>query len=343
MLIAILKNMVKWIALVAVILSFAGSYVYQGAGKEIYIAPHQEKSTTTKPLLFTGDIMLGRYVETLARNENDPSRSFREVESLLKNHITIANLEGPIPEKHMPTLINGMSFSFASSTPRVVKEGGVAAVSLANNHMFDRGQDGYEATKRALKAAGVAHFGGYSPLYDYFETALGSRRVLVYGLTTISSQWNEEEALEVTRTLRAHHDGAYLIAFMHWGDEYVTQNKYQRELAHKLIGLGVDAIIGAHPHVVQGIEVYNGKPIFYSLGNFIFDQYWRKDLENGLLMRIAEDGRAYRYDLIPIHSKKSVPYVATSTKRDEILASVASQSDTSLKESILSGSLEIVR
>lgn len=337
--------MKKLIMLVAVsglsLLSFFFLFNYEE--KEVYIAPEIQKSTTTKPLLFTGDIMLGRYVETLAKNEGDDLRSFQNVRDFLKQHVTIANLEGPIPEKHMPTLVKGMSFSFASGTPRALKEGGVTAVSLANNHMFDRGETGYEETKRALDAEGVAHFGGYAPTGDYFETDMGGTKAIVFGFTVISSLWDEEKALQVAQTLTENKAEAYFIAFMHWGDEYVTQNRYQREFAHKLIDLGVDAIIGAHPHVVQGVEIYNGKPIFYSLGNFIFDQYWRKDLENGLLVKVVSEANAYRYDLIPVHSKRSIPYIATSTKRDKILSSVAKQSDESLKNSILMGSLSIPR
>lgn len=305
---------------------------------------HEQRalSVETKPLLFTGDIMLGRYVEKYAREEGNDMRSFKNIETFLKEHTTIANLEGPIPSVHVPTLANGFTFSFSSSTPRVLKDGGVTAVSLANNHMFDHGRDGYEATEQALSLGGVAHFGGYAPTTDdYFEASLGTSTVIVYGITMIATGWDEEQALTVTKKLRKEHSGAHLVVFLHWGDEYVTQNRYQRAFAHRLIDEGVDTIIGSHPHVVQGVEVYKGVPIFYSLGNFIFDQYWRKDLEDGLLVRMEQDKDGYTYTLFPVVSHVSIPQIAEGEDRVRILARVASQSDDALKAHILEGMIHM--
>ncbi len=297
---------------------------------------------TDVPLLFVGDIMLGRYVETLTKKSGDELYAFKEMKEYLKQHITIANLEGPIPDIHKPTPINGFSFSFPLSSPRILKEGGITAVTLANNHMFDQGRSGYEATKFALDAGGVSHFGGYSPTEDdYFETKLGDTPVIVYGITMIATGWDEAQAIEVTQKLRSEHKNAHLIAFLHWGDEYTTQNVYQKVFAHTLIDTGVDTIIGSHSHVVQGIEIYKKKPIFYSLGNFIFDQYWQNNLEDGLVVKLSKEGSSYIYELVPIHSTRSVPSIATPTKRDQILVSIAKQSSTDLQPLILKGKMQI--
>lgn len=301
------------------------------------------KSTpSAKPILFVGDIMLGRYVETLSNRAGDDLYPFRNTEGFLKDHITIGNLEGPIPETHKPTPVNGFSFSFPSSTPRILKDAGVTAVTLANNHMFDQGRSGWQETKAALDAQGVFHFGGYSPAEDdYFETILGDTKVIVYGITMIATGWDEAQALAVTKKLHDEHPDAYLVAFLHWGDEYKTQTQYQRTFAHKLIDNGVGAVIGSHPHIVQGIETYQGKPIFYSLGNFVFDQYWRSDLEDGFAVELTKSKGGFVYTLIPVHSMQSVPSVATSTKRDSILSSINLQSDLTLKDAVLTGRLEI--
>ncbi len=296
------------------------------------------------PLLFVGDIMLGRYVETLTNKSGDGLYAFSGMKDYLKENITIANLEGPIPSMHKPTPINGMSFSFPSSSPRTLKEGGVTAVSLANNHMFDQGKNGYEETKRTLDAEGVSHFGGYSPAEsDYFQTSLGKEKVIVYGITMIATGWDEAQAIEATKKLRSDHPDSHLVVFIHWGDEYKTQNIYQREFAHTLIDNGVDTIIGSHPHIIQGIEVYKGKPIFYSLGNFIFDQYQEANLQDGIMVRMNATDKEYTYDIIPIHENRSVPNIATSTKRDQILETLSKQSETNLRAAILAGKLEIVK
>jgi hypothetical protein len=300
----------------------------------------ETKEASSTPLLFVGDVMLGRYVETLSERAGNELYSFTEVREYLKQHITIANLEGPIPAIHKPTPINGFSFSFPSSTPRILKGGGITAVSLANNHMFDQGKSGWEQTKQSLDGGSVAHFGGYTPTEgDYYETKLGTTTVIVYGITMIATGWDEEQAIEATKKLRSDHPGSYLITFIHWGNEYDTQNTYQRSFAHRLIDAGVDAIIGSHPHVIQGIETYNNKPIFYSLGNFIFDQYWQKDLEDGLMVRLSSDAESYRYDLIPVHSSRSVPSLATTTDKERILSIIMKQSPGDLLSSIKTGTI----
>lgn len=292
---------------------------------------------TSTPLLFVGDVMLGRFVETLATRKGDDLFAFASTTDYLKAHITIANLEGPIPNKHTLTPIDGFSFSFPSSTPSILKRGGITAVSLANNHMFDKGRTGYEETKIALDKEGVEHFGGYSPTTnDYFETKLGTTTVIVYGITMIATGWNEAQALQVTEKLRSAHPDAHLIAFLHWGDEYLTQNIYQRAFAHKLIDRGMDTILGSHPHIVQGIEVYNGKPIFYSLGNFIFDQYWRDKVEDGYMVRMKS---VNEYEIIPIYSETSVPSIATGNIRDRVLSDIAQQSPEDIRQNIVSGSI----
>lgn len=313
-----------------------GTILYNADEKQ----PTQEKQKQPS-LLFVGDIMMGRYVETLAKSRGE-SFMFASTSEFLKSHITIANLEGPIPAIHKPTPSNGFSFSFPSSTPRILKENGIQAVSLANNHMFDYGRSGWEETKEALHKEGMQYFGGYSPSEDdYFETVLGGKKVIVYGITMIATGWDEEQALIVTEKLRRDHPQALLIAYLHWGDEYVTQNRYQRAFAYKLIDRGVDSIVGSHPHVVQGVELYQGKPIFYSLGNFIFDQYWRDKVEDGYILRMSESGGDIIYELIPIHSTRSVPSFAASSTRDRILEEIAQQSDGSLRYMLQKGELRI--
>ena len=288
--------------------------------------------------------MLGRFVETLASQKGDTAFPFKETKDFLKGNTTIANLEGPIPSVHEQTPINGFTFSFPSYTPKVLKSSGISAVTLANNHMFDHGVEAYEETKVALDKGGVAHFGGYTPTQsDYFETKIGDKQAIIYGITMIATGWDEAQAIEVTKELRKAHPDAYLIAFLHWGDEYKTQNIYQRAFAHVLIDNGVDAIIGSHPHVVQGIELYNKKPIIYSLGNFVFDQYWSKETQDGIMIKIEDMKTSYRYELIPIVENRSVPHIATSTDRERILSSMSKQSSQELQPLILNGTFEIAK
>lgn len=296
----------------------------------------------SKPLLFIGDIMLGRYVETLMKT-NGTAYPFGDLDQLLGSHTTIANLEGPIPEVHRQTPLQGFQFSFPSITSSVLKVHGVAAVSLANNHSMDWGHDGYENTKKALNDAGVYHFGSYYPaISDYFETKLGTTTVIVYGINMITDSWSENQALEVTKKVRTEHPNAYLITFIHWGEEYNhKQSIPQRDFAHKLIDLGVDCIIGSHPHVAQGIEVYKEKPIFYSLGNYIFDQYFSVDTQRSYGVSIKKEGGKVYFGIIPFVSSRSQVSVATDTGESEILNVIADNSSPLLRSPILKKEISI--
>ena len=333
--------MKKWLVFAATILIFFFYFFLDGT-QDTYRAekvPTRSQEKTT-PLLFTGDIMMGRYVEGLGEEYDDPGFMFNSTKDLLQSHVTIANLEGPIPAAHVPTPLNGFRFSFPSSTPAILKENGIAAVSLANNHMFDHGRDGWVATKQALDVANIAHFGGYTPTEDdYIEVPLGKGKAVVYGITMIATGWDEEQALLVTEKLRREHPQDYLIAFLHWGDEYLTQNKYQQAFAHKLIDKGVDTIVGSHPHVVQGIELYRGKPIFYSLGNFVFDQYFNEEVKKGYLLELDVDQGKYVYRIIPVYSPKANPSVVQGEKAENILQRIKEQSDSSLQNAIGEGEL----
>jgi poly-gamma-glutamate synthesis protein (capsule biosynthesis protein) len=293
-------------------------------------------SISATPLLFTGDVMLGRYVEK-AINEKGIEYLFGErVDELLALHTAIVNLEGPIPKRHVKTPINGFQFSFPTSTVDILNKHSIEAVSLANNHSLDWGTSGYIHTKKVLDDVGISNFGAYSETVpEYFETKLGTTTVIVYGINMISSTWNMARAIEVTKQLRQEHGSAHLIAFIHWGEEYHhNQSVVQRELAHKLIDSGVDTIIGSHPHVVQGIEEYKGKYVFYSLGNFIFDQYFSKETQEGYMLSIDMKGSSIMYTLIPIISVRSKVMVASSTQADSIAQTIADNSSEELRDTI---------
>lgn len=296
----------------------------------------------TPPLLFVGDVMLGRYVETLMK-QRGKEYPFLGLRDTFVNHITIANLEGTIPDTHIQTPINGFTFSFPSFVPQLLRDSGIEAVSLANNHSLDTKDIGYRDTQNALEKVGIAHFGGYRMTIDtYFKTTIGTTTVIVYGINMISSSWDEQVAFDTTVALRKQFPEAMLIAYIHWGNEYDhAQNIIQRTFAHNLIDRGVNTIIGSHPHVVQGVELYANTPIFYSLGNAIFDQYFSLGVEKGFLLSVDKKSGKYLFTILPIVGNRSSPYLATSTIRENILGIIADNSDTALQESIRQGSIQI--
>ncbi len=117
----------------------------------------------------------------------------------------------------------------------------------------------------------------------------------------------------------------------------------QKSLAHKIIEAGADLIIGHHPHVVQNIEIYKGKMIFYSLGNFIFDQYFSKETQESLAVGVEVYPDQLIYRLFPIQSKLSQPSLAGYKESGEFLEELAERSSSELVEKIKRGIIELKR
>ncbi len=101
---------------------------------------------------------------------------------------------------------------------------------------------------------------------------------------------------------------AFVIVYPHWGDEYnLGATQLQVALGHKFIDAGADAVLGAHPHVVEPMEIYKGKAIFYSMGNFIFDQHWDENVTHGLAVEITLAKNEVSYRTIPYVIHNSQP------------------------------------
>lgn len=312
-------------------------------GGQLFSDDAAEVSEASAQMLFVGDIMLARHVETLmdARGFSYPFRGVRDLFGEAAG--IVGNFEGAIPERHRQTPSGAMRFSVDSAFAAPLARVGFTHLSLANNHADDYGAAGYRNTRAVLAEAGIVAFGHpyeLSPESISYQE-LGERVVALVPLYAVVGT-PDEVALE--ETLAAASRGSDLqVVFVHWGDEYEpTTSQSQRALARTLVDLGADAVIGHHPHVVQDIEVYRGAPIFYSLGNFIFDQYWRSEVEEGLVVALrVEEGHA-RYELIPVTSATtpSAPRPMNRTERGRFLDALASRSEESLREDVRAGAIE---
>ena len=144
----------------------------------------------------------------------------------------------------------------------------IEACSLGNNHTYDYGQQGLDDTRSVLENAGIVY--GFNDQTGIYETADGTRIGIVSA--SLLSQNGDREAYIQNGIAKLREQGAAIvIACCHWGiegDHY--PNDYQQAAAHRIIDWGADLVVGNHPHVLQGMEVYNGKMICYSLGNFCF-------------------------------------------------------------------------
>ncbi len=186
-----------------------------------------------------------------------------------------------------------MIFNFEPATVDLLKNAGFTTLNMANNHTFDMGKEGVKETHDYLAAAGIEGFGHpdtpngeFSFIrYDFGNTSLG-----FLGLNDAIIRLDTESALTEIKELDSQVD--FLIIGVHWGWEYeTTARESVVSKAHQFIDAGADFIWGHHPHVVQNTEVYNGKTIYYSVGNFVFDQYWTAATQEGLVLGLkVENG-----------------------------------------------------
>jgi poly-gamma-glutamate synthesis protein (capsule biosynthesis protein) len=223
---------------------------------------------------------------------------------LLAADFRIANLECPAAgggSEH-PTKI--VTFRAAPAALAVLK-GRFDAVALANNHSGDYGRSALLETMGHLDAAGIAHVGAGRNLAEahrplWIERGGLKIAILAYnefkprsfaaGPDWPGIAWSEDD-LVIADLRAARAAGAdHVIPFLHWGWEKETQpSERQRSFARRLIDEGAAAIVGGHPHVSQGAEIYKGRPIVYSLGNFVFDGFDYPEAQRGWLLRLTLD------------------------------------------------------
>jgi len=246
-------------------------------------------------LLFLGDIMLGRYVGELISNNFDP---FELVHDRLATYdLVSANLEGPITGKE-DCQDKAYSFKFATSTASLLAHHNIHAVTLANNHSLDCYNSGLADTRLFLDDAGVANVGGGNDVDSIYRVVnIGDQQIALVGydltLGSIALDTLYTTVEELDRTY------SYVVVQMHWGEEYQSiQALYQEKIAHRLVEKGADLIIGHHPHVMQPAEIYQGVPIFYSLGNFVFDQYFG-DTTKGYAVEVLLGSSTSSYEILP--------------------------------------------
>jgi gamma-polyglutamate biosynthesis protein CapA len=269
-------------------------------------------------LLFGPDVMLGRAVETLMDEEGSVV-PFEHIRNTVSRHdITIANFEASVPEKHVPTPSFGMQFSVKEEYLDTLREAGFDVLSLANNHALDFGESGYTNTIQSCEKVKL-HCIGHPSMVSTSSVLikrLGDTTVSVLMLNTLFGEPSTTTLASLTSKMIEESDIQY--AFIHWGDEYEpVHNTKQQELAYFLIDNGIDGIVGHHPHVMQDIEEYKGKPIFYSLGNLIFDQFWNSTVQEGYLVSVTFTKKHITYEIVPFDTleKRSVPKLKEGDER----------------------------
>lgn len=259
-------------------------------------------------LFFAGDIMLSRNVAAKMITAEDYTLPFQKVADFVKSSdISFANLESPFNTTGDHSIEGSLVFNADPLAAAGLTYSGFDVLSTANNHAFDQGTKGIDTTIQVLKDHNIIPVGTFATTdktpdpsvevirknginfgflsYSYTAQNDGGKTTSPY----VSDFNNLTKLKQDIFTLKGHYADVVIVN-MHAGVEYTRKpTQAQIDFAHAAIDAGADIVIGEHPHWVQTIEQYNGKWIFYSLGNFVFDQMWSQDTREGMTMLVSYD------------------------------------------------------
>lgn len=298
----------------------------------------------TTDLVFVGDVLLARNVESLmTKSGSDYPFQGIDFSSLALQPFVVGNFEAVVPTVHQPTKIFKLNFSVDKQHLSAVKSAGFSAFSLANNHSYDFGSSGLANTKNELTENELAFFGNPDTLDSNSVSfvTVDKQRVAVIAIQAIEQLIDEKSLYEVFDYVNEKSE--IQIIFIHWGIEYSQKHsKLQKKVAEQLVSAGADLIIGHHPHVVQDIDSVNGVPVFYSLGNYIFDQYFSGAVQHGLILTVSLIDGPFVY-LTPVSSEGSLsqPHLMTKAGQTAFLRDLAKRSDEKLYDDIKVGSIPL--
>ena len=276
-------------------------------------------------LVFTGDVLLDRGVRTeIARHGADHLFS-EAVDSVFRSaDVVVGNLECPATEIKAPV---HKKFIFRAEPQwlHTLKQHGFTHLNLANNHSIDQGRRGLMDTRRNIIKAGMVPVGADSTMAAASQPVLLAqtpRKVwLVASLRLalenyaylpakpcVSQESTDSLLMQVSR-IKKEDPSAVVIVSLHWGGEHTLQPvPGQRLEARRLIDAGADALICHHTHTLQSVEHYRGKPIYYSIGNFIFDQ--QKPLNSkAAMVQLTITADDMQEKMIPVEIRRCVPYI----------------------------------
>jgi len=296
------RNIFRISFLIAVVFTAAVCF-FVFPGKE-HKSPRASYVKNYVQILFIGDTMFDRGVRYYAQKNGGNDFIFEKIDKVLKdNDLVVANLEGPITGNKsvssgtIPGSNNNYLFTFDPSWAKTLFDNNIKIVDLGNNHILNFGRDGLAQTKDYLDGAGVGYFGAA----DYpksTSTEIGGIKITFVSYNEFSELGAELEQKSVLEEIeKAKGFSDVVIVFCHWGAEYVGPDQAMRNLGRQFIDAGAGLVIGSHSHVIGPMETYKEKRIYYSLGNFIFDQYFSEDVRRslGIIVKINKKTKEFQF------------------------------------------------
>jgi len=282
------------------------------------------KNKTTR-IIFTGDLLLDRGVREKIKHKGMDDLFHESIDAIfLSSDIVVANLECPATKIKEP-IHKKFIFRAEPEWLERLESHGITHLNLANNHSMDQGRKGLVDTHKQILKYNMIPLGfGLNAKQACQPTLLTTYPRKVYLLSSLqvpSENWtfleNQpcvcEESIETIaeriEKMKTEDENAVVIVQLHWGAEHTLKPMIlQKQQAYQLIDAGADVIVGHHPHTIQTVELYKKKPIYYSIGNFIFDQ--KKPINSkGLLVSLEIDKSNILSTQIEIEIENCVPKV----------------------------------
>jgi poly-gamma-glutamate synthesis protein (capsule biosynthesis protein) len=282
-------------------------------------------SADTLNIIFTGDILLDRGVRRVINHHGVDHLFSDGIDSVFRSaQIVVGNLECPATKIESPVF---KQYIFRSEPEWLdtLRQHGITHLNLANNHSIDQGREGLLDTKQNIEEAGMVPIGAGASMQEAAGPVLlasSPRKVWLvpslrlalenYSYLTDKpcvSQEPMDSLMQRVFQLRKADSTAVIIVSLHWGGEHTSKPvPRQRMEAHQLILAGADALICHHTHTLQTIETFRGKPIYYSIGNFIFDPRHPINAE-ACIVRLKITSDTINTETLPVQIRHCVPYL----------------------------------
>ena len=315
---------------------------------EINQAKNLQKVTESRvSFLAVGDIMLSRGVARRITYSGDELTPFEKMADVFRStDFNFGNLESPISGKNN-VLGKGLIFNTDINHVAGLKAYNFKVLNFANNHALDQGVHGLLHTRDLLKKNDHSFLGAGENLDQAWQPKIVDVKGVKVGFVGASyssindggvarndyvARIEDTERLKKSIKFLKVKKVDFIVATMHAGDEYTRKpNDLQINFARTAIDFGADIVIGGHPHWVQTIEKYQGKYIFYSLGNFIFDQNFSRETTEGLTLKITllnrkssiSQTQLEQIELLPVVIENgSTPRLANETEATQILQNI---------------------
>ncbi|MDR3121379.1 MAG: CapA family protein [Clostridiales bacterium] len=257
-----------------------------------------------------------RFDQVYLANGSDPAYFFSNVKDILAaDDLTIANLETTLTTAKKKAADKAFCFRGDPAYVRILEEGSVEAVNIANNHIYDYLQQGFDDTVATLEGSAVRYFG-----YDKYRVIeVRGVRVGLAGFHIGAGGWSGKKKAVETAIAALNAEADLVILSFHWGIEGKYQpTGDQKSLARFAIDSGADLVLGHHPHTLQGVETYNGRTVVYSLGNFCFGGNRNPKDKDSIILRQSFEFDGESFALLLAREPEIIPVsVSSVTDRND--------------------------